>query len=180
MTKAIIAFILLCGIASCVQPTDSDILPDGELITHVTVLFVDTANNADTVRATFVDEDGAIGPRFPIITGATLRAGHTYAGSILLEDRSKDPIESINEEIEELANEHQFFYTMSSAEIRITDQDENGLPLGLSFMLTTSASPGNDTLNVVLSHYQEKGAKDGTTRSDDSDIDIDFPITIIK
>lgn len=40
--------------------------------------------------------------------------------------------------------------------MRNTDQDENGLPVGLSFTLSvTGGSAANGLLNVVLSHYDD-------------------------
>ncbi|MEZ4696908.1 MAG: hypothetical protein R2832_10875 [Rhodothermales bacterium] len=60
----------------------------------------------------------------------------------------------------------------------ITDTDENSLPVGLEFTVTVSSgAAATGTLNVVLSHYDDV-VKNGTTRSDESDIDIDFPVTI--
>jgi hypothetical protein len=183
--KYILVLLLAFNILSCDSPGDATVDPPPELITDVLVILKDSANMQDSVIATFSDPDGPSGSVQPTITGVTLSPGKTYIGMIRLEDRSKTPLEDITEEIREESDAHQFFYTPSEGlqlhtSVEITDQDDNGLPLGLEFKLRTSvvAAPATGILNVVLSHFEEAGSKNGTDRSDESDIDIDFPVTI--
>ena len=62
--------------------------------------------------------------------------------------------------------------------VTITDTDGNNLPVGLEYTVAVSAgAAATGSINVVLGHYDDS-PKDGTTRSDESDIDIDIPITI--
>jgi len=95
----------------------------------------------------------------------------------------ESPVENITEEVEEEADEHQFFYELSGSgagriTIEYADTDGNGLPVGLEYTVTVTAG-GADTAtrNVVLSHYDE-GPKNGVDKSDESDIDINIPVEI--
>jgi hypothetical protein len=179
------ALILTLGCLSCGSPDDSNVEQPQELITHVRVTLIDSMNSQDSVVAKFSDPDGPSGSQQPVISGVTIKAGHTYFGRIQLYEVHRDLTDSlveITDEIRELNTEHQFFYTVegqtpNAASVEITDKDNNNLPLGLTFILR-AISPANNTLNVVLSHYGEAGQKNGTDRSGDSDIDIDFPLTI--
>jgi hypothetical protein len=190
MKKLLATLILVFGAASCDSPGDATVDPPSELITHVLITLKDSANIQDSVVARFADPDGPTGAGQPVITGVMLNRGHTYFGSIRLlqirTDRADSVIE-ITDDVRELNTQHQFFYTPkppinNNLSVEITDKDDNGLPLGLSFVVRTvepiSGQPLEGMLNVVLSHYEVKGTKNGTTRSDESDVDIDFPITM--
>jgi hypothetical protein len=93
----------------------------------------------------------------------------------------------VTEEVEEEADEHQFFYTFSNnlapfAVVTITDRDSRGLPVGLEFDLVTAALPGGTasltgSLNIVLSHYTTI-TKAGTNPGNEEDINISAPISI--
>jgi hypothetical protein len=71
----------------------------------------------------------------------------------------------------------------STFTLEILDFDDNNpkLPVGLSFNLSTKSNqsytlPLLGTLNMVLSHYD--GVPKSTSKSDESDIDINFPIRL--
>ncbi len=50
--------------------------------------------------------------------------------------------------------------------------------MGLEYTVTvTAGAAASGTLNVVLSHF-DAAPKDGVNRSDESDVDIDFPVNI--
>lgn len=50
--------------------------------------------------------------------------------------------------------------------------------MGLDFTVAVAeAGPGTGTLNVVLSHYDD-APKNGTDRSDETDIDVTFPLVV--
>jgi hypothetical protein len=153
-----------------------------ELITKVTLTLTPAGGGA-AVTVVFSDPDGD-GGTAPTIGTLTLKAGTTYTGTIELLDETKDPDENITEEVEEESDVHQFFYTpeggiVGRVTVNITDTDANNLPVGLEYTVAvTAGAAANGTLNVVLGHYDE-APKDGTTRSDESDIDIDFPVSIV-
>ena len=157
-----------------------------ELITliRLTLTELDAQGNAttNTTSVSWEDADGE-GGNAPTIGTLSLAAGTSYSGTIELLDTTQNPPEDITEEVEEEAEEHQFFYELSGSgaarvTVTITDEDANNLPVGLEYLVEVSAG-GSDTasLNVVLSHYDE-GPKNGTDRSDESDIDIDIPVNI--
>jgi hypothetical protein len=152
-----------------------------ELITKVTLTLTPAAGGA-AATVTFSDPDGD-GGNAPTIGTLTLNAGTNYTGTIELLDETKDPDENVTEEVEEESDVHQFFYTpeggiVGRVTVTITDRDANNLPVGLEYTVTvTAGAAANGTLNVVLSHYDES-PKDGVTPSDESDVDIDFPVNV--
>lgn len=169
------------GLAACDSTEPDDHGPgEGELITRVVLTLT---GGGETVTATADDPDGdgldlEIDP-------LTLRAGVTYEGTIeLYNDLADDPDEQdITEEIREEADEHQLFYTPQEGvenriTVTVTDQDDEGLPVGLSFELAvTEGEAAAGSLQVVLSHYDDE-PKDGETRSDETDLDVTFPVLI--
>ncbi len=184
----LLATILILPFASCDDdPSSVDEGPgEEELITLVrlTLTELDAQGNEtnNTTTVTWEDADGE-GGNAPTIGTLTLAAGTSYSGTIELLDTTKNPAEDITEEVEEEDDEHQFFYELSGSgaarvTITITDQDSNQLPVGLEYLVVVSAGGADTaTLNVVLSHYDE-GPKNGTDKSDESDIDIDIPVNI--
>ncbi|KAA0229845.1 hypothetical protein EDS67_09625 [candidate division KSB1 bacterium] len=167
------------------NPTNPDNGNEQELITTVTLSLTENGTS-NVVTATFKDPDGD-GGAAPTFGTLTLKAGSTYTGKVELLDESKNPAEDITEEVKEEAEAHQFFYTPQGAlagrlTVTITDKDSNNLPVGLEFtvaVLAGGAVTGSATnsLNVVLSHF-DNTPKNGADRSDESDIDINIPVTI--
>ena len=160
------------------EPDDDHGAGEEELITTVTITLTPQGGGADvTAVANDADGDGA---NFTI-GDINVTANTTYTGSITLRDDING--EDITEEVEEEADEHQFFYTpgggaVGRVTVNVTDTDGNGLPVGLDFTLEVSdGAAATGTLNVVLGHYDE-GPKDGVTMSDESDVDLTFPINI--
>ena len=166
---------LLLAACDGVEPTDQG-AGDGELITRVTLTL---KANGETVTASAVDPDGD-GAGFQI-DELVLNAANSYTGSIEVADEVND--QDITAEIDRESDDHQFFYTPGGGvadrlTVVVTDQDINGLPVGLEFQaITTAGGAATGTLNVVLSHFAQ-GPKDGTNRSDDTDIDVTFPVII--
>ena len=112
-----------------------------------------------------------------------LQTGTTYTGSITFEDAING--EDITGEVREEGNEHQVFYVFGGGletlvTLNAADEDGNGLPIGLEFEAqVTTRTPATGTLNVVLSHFDES-PKDGEARSDESDVDLVFPVSILQ
>ena len=133
------------------------------------------------------DLDGDGGNQ-PIIDTLVLDTGIEYHCHVLIIDKTKVPYDTVSYAIEEEKNAHQFFYTPSESLIgklstEILDFDDNNpqLPVGLEFHLLTKSNqsyalPLLGTLNMVLSHYD--GVPKSTSKSDESDIDINFPIRL--
>lgn len=180
LVAAALSLIVVIG---CKEDNPAEPEPENpqELITKVTLTLTPAGGGA-AVTVTFSDPDGD-GGIAPTIGTLTLKAGTTYNGTIELLDETKNPAKNITEEVEEESDVHQFFYAPEGGiagrvTVNITDRDANNLPVGLEYTVTvTAGAAASGTLNVVLSHY-DAAPKNGTTPSDESDIDIDFPVNI--
>jgi hypothetical protein len=178
--KTLLVLSLVSFAAACEDDHD-DHDHDQELITKV-VLTLTPQGGGTAVTATWSDADGA-GGNAPVISGMQLVKGVTYNGTVSVLDESKSPVFDVTEEVLEEAEEHQFFYTFTpsgNVTVSILDQDANNRPLGVQFRFAVSASaPNSLTLNVKLSHFDNPADKNGTTPSDENDVNVDFPVTLI-
>lgn len=160
-----------------------------EVITTMTITLT-PPSGADIVLKHF-DEDGE-GPDDPIVTvdgvetnQVTLATGTTYTGSIELLNETEDPAENITEEVQEEADEHQFFYTIGTGlDVTTTyeDEDGDGNPIGVEFTLTTNTASSGD-LTFTLRHEPNKSASgvaggDMTNAGGETDISETFSITV--
>lgn len=177
-----LAFLLVCSlvlVACDSDDPDDDGPGEEELITRVTVTFTDPNGISENYSARDADGDGA---DFELET-ITLQTNTIYSARIEVADDINN--EDITEEVEDEAEEHQFWYLPSAnlsdrITVNYVDQDANGLPLGIEFSVVVSdGEAATGTLQVVLSHYDE-GPKDGTTLSDESDVDVSFPVEITQ
>jgi len=180
------AFIATFSTISCDNPADDDDAGEQEYITKVT-LRLQEQGSTNVVNIIWSDPDGD--GRGDFSGAATLKTNKTYKGTIeLLNELADKPEErDVTKEILKEADEHQFFYTLSSilrpyASITITDKDKNNLPLGLTFDVVTSTLPSgtvslSGTLNIVLSHYSTI-KKTGSNPGNEEDINITSPITL--
>jgi hypothetical protein len=182
--SSLFALAIVIGISSCgINDHDHDHDHDHDYATTVIVTLVNQNNTADTIKAVWKDLDGPGGATPSIIDTISLKSDITYVGSIELYNESKSPKTDITQEIKADDYEHQFFFTPSSGiaslvEWTITDKDRNNLPVGLAFQVKTKTGTGNKgMINIVLSHYDSM-TKNGTNKSLESDIDIDYPVII--
>jgi hypothetical protein len=150
-----------------------------EIITTMTVTLVPEGNGSTiTLKSQDLDGDG---PNAPVITvSGNLQANATYNGSIVLLNETETPPENITEEIEELADEHQFFYSLSGSltNASYSDQDGSGNPLGIIFTLESGAA-GSGSLGITLRHEPKK-PNDGTLSDAGGETDIaqTFNVTV--
>lgn len=89
-----------------------------------------------------------------------------------------DHEEDITEEIKEDGHNHQVFITTTPSDllqVAYTDQDKNGLPVGIESDITTT-SAGTGTLRLQLKHYA--GNKDGNAASGSTDVSVDFSLVV--
>jgi hypothetical protein len=162
------------------DPAAPDSTNEQELITDVTYQLAEEGGT-DTTTATFHDPDGE-GGTAPTITGLTLKAGKVYHGSLELYDRSGATPDTITHEVEEESDSHRFDFTLSGdaagrISITILDMDANSLPVGLDTRVGVSAGvAATGTLKVKLNHFGT--VTKGLANSDETDIEIDFPVTI--
>lgn len=180
MKKLLLIFALAVFINACddVEPTPTN---DEELITTLQLDFFDGASTK-TIKFQDIDGDGG---NAQVITADTLSANTTYNVSITVLNESETPAESINPEIIEEGDEHQFFFIPESTlnyTSSYNDMDENNKPIGLeNVVITGNASEG--TLIVVLRHQPDKNgtnvnAGDITNAGGETDIEVSFDVVI--
>ena len=167
-------------ITSC-KKDDPIIENEEELITTLIYTLTQEAGG-DSVVLSFEDLDGD-GAITPIITGGTLGANTIYNGSLQLLNESVNPAEDITVEVQEEAEEHQFFFqnNISGLSIAYTDEDENGHPIGLSSKITTTGS-GSGTITVTLRHEPIKtaaGVSNGDITNADGATDIEVTFNVV-
>ncbi|MEH6407079.1 MAG: type 1 periplasmic binding fold superfamily protein [Leeuwenhoekiella sp.] len=130
-----------------------------EVITTMTLNLIDeSTKEMVTLTSQDLDSDG---PDKPVISvSGPLKANTVYKGETILLNETVFPAENIIEEVKDEGVDHQFFYEFSSglsASVQYDDQDENGDPIGVSFLLETG-SAGMGLLTATLRHKPDKSA----------------------
>jgi hypothetical protein len=177
----ILAFAL--GVSGCKKDKDTPDLPppvanDPEVLTTLTLTFTDSAGVEPLISTTFRDPDGDGGNGPDIFEDINLSPSTTYLMEITLLNETVTPAEDLSVEVRSEDDEHIFCFTPDgTADVGIARTDSDGtFEVGLSSKWTTgSASTGN--VRVVLKH-QPDGLKDGTCTPGETDIDVNFAITI--
>lgn len=167
-----------------------------ELITQVTLTFKPVGGGTDiVVKAT--DPDG-IGVKDIEADGPiALKTNTTYTLSIELINELLDPTEleyDITDEVLEEADEHMFFFSWTGGfadpigngnidnradVVNYTDNDSNGLPLGLSTTWTTlSALTTDQTFRIVLKHQPDIKSATSTSEDGETDVDLVFDLSV--
>ena len=138
-----------------------------EVITTVTLTLTPVSGGADQV---FIwDDPEADGD--PLVDVIVLSAGEDYGVTVAFINALESPPEDITDEVEDEGEEHQVFFTGSAVQGPATgeqpdalvthvyaDEDETGLPIGLSSTLETLVEGVGD-LTVTLRHLPpESGA----------------------
>lgn len=184
MKKISILFIATLFVTACSNDDDNPVpVVDEEVIsTMIATLTPNGGGTAIELKTQDLDGDG---PDAPVVTvSGNLTANTTYTGSMELLNELESPAEDITEEIEELDEEHQFFFeaTNNIATFAYNDTDGDGNPIGLSFTLTTGAA-GSGTITITLIHEPNKdasGVSDGdmTNAGGEEDITETFNVTV--
>jgi hypothetical protein len=149
-----------------------------ELITTLTVRLTDGDGALTTFK--YVDLDGEGGDEAVVTVSGNLTANTTYSGEIELLNETESPAEDITEEVEEEADEHQFFYAASEG-LNVTttydDEDGDGNPIGILFTLATGeASSG--TFTFTLRHEPTKPNTGIDNAGGETDIEVTFDVTV--
>ena len=168
----------LCGlmILGCKKtplPNDPPI-NENELITTVVLQFKDSLNQTQSFK--FSDLDGP-GGNVPIIDTIRLKPQTVYQLTIDFLDESKSPVDSITNEIKDENDNHliAFSSALSQLKIDVTDQDNNGLPLGLKSLWQVLGT-GKGIVRIELKH--QVGIKNGDPTLGETDVQVDFPIIL--
>lgn len=170
-----------------------------EVITTMKLYFTDSATNVTSIFA-FEDADGD-GGNAGIFLGAnqsdsvfTLSANTTYFMEIFLLDKTKNPVDTISNEVEEEGNDHMFFFnastpsgspfttTLSGSNIKIIYTDlDTGTPargIGLNTRVRTYASTGTSKNPFTVTLKHQPGVKDGTFSVGETDVEIPFKVKV--
>ena len=181
------------AMASC---TSEDPVPenDGEVITDVTLMFQEIDASGNAVGSPFEfsasDAEGIEVGGSPTIETVLLAKGKTY--EMFIEVYNSIENEDITVEIEEEADEHQFYFLgsafTSSPFLSYAYDDEGGELIGLKGIVAVQQSPGFNTseMRVILRHDLDKnypGADnpnftDYAQAGGESDLDITFPVIV--
>ncbi|PWJ60344.1 hypothetical protein CLV98_101525 [Dyadobacter jejuensis] len=179
--KKIALLLFLAAAPLFMQCKDSgeELEPDeeNELITTVTLHFTDEASGT-TSTFLFQDKDGTGGNDASQFDTIRLAPNSSYTLELEFLDESKNPTDDITGEILEEAVDHLVLITpnpSTALTYHYSDEDSNGLPLGLSGHVNT-ASAVSGKLKVQLRH--QPGTKDGTSTPGTDDVNIDFPLII--
>lgn len=173
-----------------VQPTN-----ESELITTMKVTLHDTTTHTNTTYV-FSDLDGPGGnPATFGNSGAdsviNITANHVYETTILLLDQTKNPADTISNEVKDEGADHMFFFNSiaptgtpyntylsgSMTNIKYLDLDANNRGIGLSTLWTApSMSMGKSPLTIELKH--QPGVKDGSYTPGETDIQVGFKLKV--
>jgi hypothetical protein len=184
---------LALGLALVASCSDNPSAPiegagDPENIVRVTVALTPVGGGAG-VTSVLVDPDGT---SLPLPVGAaqgtlSLTKGKTYTGSIsLLNDLDPNNVVNITNEVRNEANFHRFFYSFTCGGVTVpvasldVDTQSPPQPLGLSFQVVVDATAASTTsckLHVELHHF-ESAKGNGLGSTFDTDLSLDFPVTI--
>jgi hypothetical protein len=166
-----------------------------ELITKATLTFTPD-DGGDAIIATATDPDGE-GVQDLVTDGPIeLAANTSYTLTIELINELADPTDeeyNITAEVEEEGVEHMFFFSWTNNvfsdpagngnidnradAVNYNDEDDNGLPLGISTSWTTSgASSGK--FRVILKHQPDLKTASSTSTTGETDLDIEFDIHV--
>jgi hypothetical protein len=203
--------LLALSLVSCKKDKDTDPVPPPEpipnveeVITTFKITFQDSATSTENTYL-FKDPDGPggqaayYGPSVELQSDSVLQlnANSTYFTSIHLLDETKNPVDTISNEVKEEGDEHLFFYNngsntilnsgnpytvqLNGSGIKITYTDlDAGTPqrgIGLTTRWrTVSASSSKFPLNITLKHQPD--SKDGNYAPGESDISVDFKLMV--
>lgn len=174
-----------------------------ELITQVKLTFTPVAGGAASpVVVTATDPDGA-GPQDLAVDGPiTLLPSTAYDLSIDLFNTLLAPTDDgydIGAEIEEEADEHQFFFRFSDGvfssptgtgnikdspstpvgPLNYLDEDANGRPLGLlTRWITDNVEVSGQSFRIVLKHQPGTKSATSTSLDGEADLDITFDLNV--
>lgn len=167
-----------------------------ELITKVTLTFTPVAGGSAIV-VTATDPDG-LGIQDIVADGEIDLAVNTvYTLTLSLINELAEPSEpeyDITAEVEEEGDEHMFFFAWTNNvfadpsgngnvdtradDVNYSDEDDNGLPLGLSTDWSSAASTADGTFRVILKHQPDQKSDTSTSGTGETDLDITFTINI--
>lgn len=164
---------------SCSSDDDAPIpVNEEEVITTVTVTLTPVGGGAAvTLQSRDLDGDGPDAPE--VTVSGNLVSSASYTGTVVLLNETETPAENITNEVQEEAEEHQFFYVVNGANISTTytSFDANNNPLGTTFNLSTGAA-STGTFTVTLVHEPTKPNTGLANAGGETDVEVTFNVTV--
>jgi len=154
--------------------------PDGhdhDLMNRVT-LFVTPSGGGAEQSFVWEDADGPGGNAPNRIDTIRLVAGTSYNGRLEFFNTKEN--ENLTGAIRNERDQHQIFFTVEGNVLAIgaSDIDSRNLPVGLE-VLVSSVRSGSGSLKIELDHFDSATAKDGTKRSDETDVTVTWPVVVL-
>lgn len=181
-SSIVVGAVLMMTLVGCDGNDEPAVPGEPELITKL-VVDLNRTDAAGSASANAISAEGLANSVSVISTTMNLTIGASYTGVVTLTASDNS---SATMEITDEMDYHQFFYDVlpsglaNDVSIEITDEDANGLPLGLRFNLTvTGEAAGAGWIHIRLGHYGTV-TKDGTTPADDFDVDFALPIKFLS
>ena len=178
---SILTFFLVSTIAFTGCNEDNDVTDppqpnEEELITTVELTYTNTGNISETSTFRFADTDGEGGNAPSETDTIKLAANATYTLAVRFLDESGTDVEDITTEVLEEAAEHLVCYTATAGTaVTITDEDGNGLDLGLAADVTTT-NIANGSFTISLKH--QPGTKNGSCDVGETDVEVAFVLEV--
>lgn len=174
-------FFVLGILISCNSDEENPVPPnEEELITTISLDFIEEGTT-DTIRTRYRDIDGE-GPITAEIDNIELKKGKTYNLNVNLLNET-DPLNVVNltNEIEEEAEDHQFFFQLNPSSLGnhiYKDVDDNGRPIGIKNIITTGGTSGIGILKITLKHQPNLKSSTSDITIGETDIEVEFNLTI--
>lgn len=191
----LLALLLFVGLMVSCSDDDDNPGPEEEeeFIDEVILTFTPEDSENDVVTARWFDADGDGAGDGEVTQGIALVEGVTYTMTMELNNTAAG--ESITEEIEEEADEHQFFFGFTNDvfsdpsgdgnidnrndPLNYVDFDGNGNPVGLETMWTAGGhTDASGNFRVILKHQPDLKTDESDASVGGTDLDITFPIDI--
>ena len=187
--------LLAIGFAGCEadDPQKEDV---PELITKVTLTFTpDVAGDAVVVTATDPDGMGLL----PIDVDGSIDLLKNTSYTLTIEMINElaevsDPAHDITGEVREEGDEHLFYFSWTnnvfsdpdgdgnvdslSDDVNYEDEDENGLPVGLTSSWSTPDVASSGAFHVLLKHQPGLKSETSASTAGETDLDLLFEINI--
>jgi hypothetical protein len=197
-TVALLA-ILATAFTSCKKDKKDEPSPEapappvneGELITTMKVTLTDTLTNLSATYV-FSDLDGPGGNAATFADSViTILSNHVYKATILLLDQTKNPVDTISNEVLAEGIDHMFFFnniapsgapysvylSNSMTTIKYLDLDVNNRGIGLSTLwIAPSMMMNKAPLTIELKH--QPSVKDGSYTPGETDIQVGFKLKV--
>ena len=169
-----------------------------EVITTMKIYLKDSISGNPIAGSPFIFKDadgdgGNAGAFLPTAADSiiNLDANKTYLAEIILLDETKNPADSISNEVVEEGAEHMFFFeqvdpsgtpyqlTLPGSDVKITylDLDANNRGIGQQFKVRTNTATANQLpFRVTLKHQPD--VKNGAFAPGDTDVEVKFKLKV--